>query len=232
LKTGFIILCRYSSTRLPGKILKEIAGKPLIVYIVERVSRVSGLDNVVIATSDKDTDKPITEWCKSSGLNLFCGDLDNVAKRFLDCAKAFELDFAFRINGDNLFADVNLIREAYQLSQTKQYHFISNVDKRTFPKGMSIEGVDINLYEKNYPNFSIHDQEHVMTYLYRHINEFNYFFIYNKTNPELAGVQLAIDTPADFDLATKIVAHFYNDQAYYGLNDISKILNQINSEYL
>ncbi len=230
MKTGFIIICRYSSTRLPGKILKEIAGKPIIEYILDRIKRVTTSEHIVIATSNEDSDLPIVNWCKTNNVEVYCGSLENVSKRFLDCAKAFEFDFAFRINGDNLFTDADLLREAYELSQLKQYSFISNVHQRTFPKGMSVEGVDVNLYATAYPDFTDNDKEHVMTYFYRHLNQFKYYFIYNTNHPEMAGLQLAIDTPEDFMLATKIAAHFTNEQADYGLAAMSRILKTLDLE--
>jgi spore coat polysaccharide biosynthesis protein SpsF len=227
LKTGFIIICRYSSSRLPGKILNEIAGKPIIAYIIERIKRVTIVENIVVATSTENSDEPIVSWCNNNEIQVYCGSMENVALRFLNAARAFHFDFAFRVNGDNIFADVELLKEAYQFSQTTQYAFVSNLDRRSFPKGMSIEGVDINSYEDAFPEFNTQDCEHVMTYFYRHIDEFNHYFIYNENYPEMAGIQLAIDSPEDLFYATKIIAHFTKEQSGYGLNALSGILKEM-----
>lgn len=230
MKTGFIIICRYSSSRLPGKILKEIAGKPVIAYIIERIKQVTTTENIVVATSVENDDEPIVKWCKDNAVQVYRGSLENVALRFLNAARAFHFDFAFRVNGDNIFTDVELLKEAYVFSQTAQYAFVSNLDRRTFPKGMSIEGVDINSYESAYPEFNTDDREHVMTYFYRHIDKFSHYFIYNENYPEMAGIQLAIDTPKDLLLATKIITHFTRPQFNYGLDALSDILKNIGHE--
>jgi spore coat polysaccharide biosynthesis protein SpsF len=227
MKTGFIILCRFNSSRLPGKILKQINGRPIIDYIIERLKIAAPANDIIIATSNQETDDPIEAYCNNNNLKCYRGSLDDVAGRFLACAKANELDFAFRINGDNIFVDVDLVKEAIRLVDTGQYTFISNVHNRTFPKGMSIEGVDINFFEERLPQFTPYQREHVMPYFYENSSEITHYYIYNTIAPELAGVQLAIDTQQDYDLATNIINHFPGNHTTFGLKEISTILKKI-----
>ena len=70
MKTGLIVLCRYNSSRLPGKILKEINGKPLLSYILERLKLSRQSDQIIVATSDQPTDDPIAEFCKKGPVNI------------------------------------------------------------------------------------------------------------------------------------------------------------------
>lgn len=230
MNVGFIILCRYNSSRLPGKILKEINGKPILLYIIERLRFVISTNSIVVATSEEISDDPIAEYCRKSGIQVFRGSLSDVASRFLTCAKQFNFEFAFRINGDNLFVDIDLIKTALRIACTGEYSFISNVHNRTFPKGMSIEGVNVNLYASVYPKFDIYQREHVMPYFYDNGDHIRHFYIYNVAVPELAGVQLAIDTETDYDLAKKIVSRFKTTQHNYGLKEISTIIKSINEE--
>ncbi len=230
MKVGIIILCRYDSSRLPGKILKEINGKPILLYIIERLSCVVSTNSIVVATSEENSDDPIVEFCRKSGIQVFRGSLLDVASRFLTCAKKFNFDFAFRINGDNLFVDIDLIRSALSIAHTGEYSFISNVHNRTFPKGMSIEGVNVELYASEYPKFNIYQREHVMPYFYDNGDRIRHFYIYNVAVPELAGVQLAIDTETDYDFAKKIVSKFKIAQSNYGLKEIATIIKSINEK--
>ena len=85
MKIGFVIICRYNSSRLPGKILMEINGKSILQYIIERLSLVVPENNIVVATSEEKTDNPIAEYCIKNKINVFRGSLDNVALRFLNC---------------------------------------------------------------------------------------------------------------------------------------------------
>jgi spore coat polysaccharide biosynthesis protein SpsF len=230
MKIGFVILCRYSSSRLPGKILMEIKGKPILDYIIERLLSVNSNLNVVIATSNEDSDHPIAQYCLTQEISYFRGSLENVAERFLQAAQAHDFDFVFRINGDNLFLDPDLIRLAIAHAETGQFDFISNVERRTFPKGMSIEGVDVSLYAKALRFFSTYEKEHVMPYFYSNASQFRTLFLYNNDIPEMAGVQLAIDTLDDFEIANYIIDRCSSLHIEYGMKEIFEILKTRNRD--
>ncbi len=224
MKIGFIVICRYNSTRLPGKILKEIKGKSVIQYIIERLKEITYDDNIVIATSDQPSDDPIVNYCKENSINYFRGDLNNVAERFLLCAEEFSFDYAVRVNGDNIFIDINSFKEMIEITKTNKHRFISNVKNRTFPKGMSIEIVRTDYYRKSYNKFTVPNHfEHVTLYLYNQENQKGHFYFYNKICPEASGIQLAIDDKDDFELAEKIIASFKKKHTNYNLAEIYPI---------
>jgi len=206
MKIGFIILCRYNSSRLPGKILKEIEAKPILQYIVDSLSEVVDKENIVVATSEEETDNPIYNYCKKNNIQVFRGDLNNVSKRFKDCANTYNFDFATRINGDNIFVDQETIKEMLSIAETDKYDFISNVKNRTFPKGMSVEIVRTSYYNKKYENFNTSgDFEHVTINLYNNDEGENYYYHYNEKCIEASGIQFAVDTKEDFETASKII---------------------------
>ena len=82
MKIGAIVICRYNSSRLPGKILKKINGKPILTYIIERLKCVQNLDDFIVATSINTTDQPIVDYCIKNQIKYFRGSLENVAERF------------------------------------------------------------------------------------------------------------------------------------------------------
>lgn len=220
MKIGFIILCRFNSSRLPGKILKEIQGKPILKYIVESISNIVDEENIVVATSEEDTDLPIVNYCKQNNIQFYRGDLSNVSKRFRDCAVQYRFDYATRINGDNIFIDQSTISEMLEIAQLNQYDFISNVKGRTFPKGMSVEIVRVSHYQKQYSNFkSADDFEHVTIHLYQNDQDKNYYYFYNKRCKQAAGLQFAVDSQEDFDLAEKIILDLGKDNNF-GLEEV------------
>jgi spore coat polysaccharide biosynthesis protein SpsF len=223
--TGIIVLCRYNSSRLPGKILREINGKPILQYIVERLDVLKSEYPFVICTSDEPTDDPIVHFCKTNGITYFRGPLDNVALRFLNCAKENGFDYAVRINGDNLFLDDSLIKAHIEIIESKALNFVSNVKDRTFPKGMSIEIVNTAFYESSYPFFKDGDFEHVMTYFYRG-NLDKIEFAYNQ-KPMTSTVNLAIDTLEDFENAELILNKMNKNHTTYDYNDIINLFAKI-----
>jgi spore coat polysaccharide biosynthesis protein SpsF len=206
MKIGFVILCRFNSSRLPGKILREISGKPILKYIYESLSVIVKKENIAVATSEEKTDDPIAEFCKENDINLFRGDLDNVSKRFLDCAESFGFEYATRINGDNIFIDLETIQQMLNITKTNQYDFVSNVKNRTFPKGMSVEIVRTSHYKNKYKDFNKQDDfEHVTLNLYQNELGEHYYYYFNTKCQNAAGLQFAVDTIDDFILAEKII---------------------------
>lgn len=225
--TGIIVLCRYNSSRLPGKILKEINGKPILKYIVEKLSNFKKNYQIVIATSINETDNPIAKYCKKNGITCFRGDLNDVSKRFLKCAETFNFDYAVRINGDNLFLDCNILRESLKIIETNNIKFLSNVKERTFPKGVSVEIVNVNYYKDSISSFSDEDKEHVMTYFYRLENK-NHFYIYSDDLLSNYGkYNLAIDTLADFKKANNILRMMNKKHIQYNYKEIVKLLKKV-----
>ena len=229
MKTGLIVLCRYNSSRLPGKILKEINGKPLLSYILERLKLSRQSDQIIVATSDQPTDDPIAEFCEKSKVAYFRGSLNNVAGRFLECAESYSLEYAIRINGDNIFTDHHIIDEMIGLAKSCNYDFVSNVEGRTFPYGMSIEILKTSFYRELYKNFdSEYFKEHVTIYLYEHpelINNVMHFK--NKTVPEASGLKLAVDSPEDFKFATKVINRMQSTHTDYGLKEITDLIKSL-----
>jgi spore coat polysaccharide biosynthesis protein SpsF len=212
MKIGYIILSRYNSRRLPGKALMQIKNKAILQHIVDKLLLITDIDNIVVATSIEQTDNSISDYCKANNINVFRGDLNNVAKRFLDCAQHFNFDFAARINGDNIFVDPNLIFDMTAAAKTNQSDFVSNVKGRTFPKGWSVEIVRVSHYQEQYAEFNISDDfEHVTSYLYKNDKNKNYKYFCNEICP---------DTMADFELAKNIFSKFTIEKKYYDLKDI------------
>ncbi len=227
MKIGFIILCRYNSSRLPGKILKKIEGKEILQYIVDSLSNITNNSNIIVATSTQESDNPIFEYCIEKNIQVFKGDLNNVSKRFMDCANNYNLDYATRINGDNIFVDQETITEMLKITELNNYNLISNVKNRTFPKGMSVEIVNTEHYNKKYKTFSSpNDFEHVTINLYNNDENENYYYFYNTKCPESAGIQLAIDTQEDFDTASQIIKKL-NKTNNFTLTEVFKTYKEL-----
>lgn len=220
-KVGAVILSRYNSSRLPGKALMPILGKPTLLYIIERLSEVFSADEIVLATSDELSDDPIANFAQERGITCFRGSLDNVAERFYQAGKAQNWDFAIRINGDNIFADIPLMREVKLLSEEGKWDFISNVKNRTFPKGMSVESVRLSFFETLLPTINSSDyyKEHVTIYLYEN-EQPDFHFIYNTELPQAAGIQMALDTKEDFERTEQLLSHFQGSHLNYNMKEI------------
>jgi len=207
MKIGTIVLCRYGSSRLPGKILADVAGRPILSYIHERASSGSEGGPVVVATSLDETDDPVAAYCAYHRIPFYRGALHNVAERFLGCAVAHGFDFAVRINGDNLFASPKLMQETSALVRTGKYDFVTNVRGRTYPTGMSVEAVRVSFYASILPRFSKPEHfEHVTLYLYENEGVGRRAYLENGWCPGARGKHMAIDTADDLERARRLFA--------------------------
>lgn len=229
-KVGVVVLARFNSARLPGKVLKKINGKPVLQYIIERLLQVFDNNSIIISTSDESTDDPIVKFSKLNKIKYYRGSLTNVAERFYNAAILNDFEYAVRINGDNIFVDTNLLRKMKELTFHNDYDFISNVKERSFPKGMSIEIVRLRYYEKWIKEIFKSDRykEHVTLYLYEKISENSHFYIKNEIIKEASGLQLALDTEEDFLRSSKIINRFKKPHWEYNLKEIFKILKKEN----
>lgn len=223
---GVVVLCRYSSSRLPGKILLPVAGKPMLTHIVERIRR-SELP-VVVATSSEASDDPIAAHCSQIGVACFRGSLENVAERFLHAAQAQGWRYATRINGDNLFVDPALLREMARIAASGDYELVTNVPGRSYPPGASIEIVDVRAYASLVVGFAEdRHREHVTLYLYDYPERCRSYIHVNPLCDQMRGINLAIDTETDYLLAQRIAAALPGPLHERSLTEISKVAKQL-----
>lgn len=228
MKIGIAVLCRYSSTRLPGKVLKPMAGKPLLQHILNRLDQLEPRRLVVVATSEDSSDDAIANYCTGQRIDYFRGSLTNVADRFLQVALKYDWDYIVRINGDNLFVDLEALQHLLEKAETGDYDFLTTVKGRTFPFGMSIEIVRTDFYANVVKQLEEEKyREHVTLYLYDHPGEGERYYLYNTKYPGLSGKQMAIDTPEDFARASRILDRLAPNQYRYSLGDLAKIYEDL-----
>jgi len=220
MRIGYIILCRYGSTRLPGKILKEINQKPLLQYIYERIRYAVQGEDIIVATGKDPGNQPIVDYCYNNNIPLFLGEQDNVAKRFLDCMEENRFDFAARINGDNLFVSPQIIRQMVPLVRSDRYDLVSNVKGRTFPPGMSVEYVRTSFFHTLIEKFNEEKyREHVTLYLYEHEDAGRQYHFTNQICQKAQGHNFAIDTGEDFKSAKQLLLKISSNHTDYDICD-------------
>ncbi|KAA5597160.1 N-acetylneuraminate synthase family protein [Blastochloris sulfoviridis] len=225
--TGILILCRYDSRRLPGKILRDLRGRSVLGHILDRVHQAVPGHPVVVATSARSCDDPIAEFCRRSAVPCFRGAAEDVAGRFLACAEELGWNHAVRINGDNLFVDPATLHAMVAIAETGVFDMVTNVPGRTFPYGMSVEIVGVPFYRAVLAGVSDpHHREHVTSWLYQNPDVGRRHIYINRTCPEAAGMHLALDTPEDLSRAAALLARLGDHPASVGLPRLHALLMQ------
>jgi spore coat polysaccharide biosynthesis protein SpsF len=204
---GAIIACRMDSERLPGKVLKEAGGRPLLGHVLDRCRRVSWLaSHVVIATSERQVDDPIAAFAGEERVPVFRGSLDDVAGRLLGAAQEHELDFFFRVNADSPFLEPALFQQAAALLDENDYDLVTNLFPRSFPYGVSVELIRTAALASTRPAFaSPDDSEHVTRFFYANSHRLR---IRNlcRQGEDLSRIRLTVDTPEDWERFQQIMS--------------------------
>ena len=134
-----IIQARMNSSRLPGKVMLDWHGAPMLQRLIERVSSSSKSDGVVVATSDTLADEVIETFCQRIGVDCFRGSENHVLQRFVKTAQAFNASIVVRLTCDNPFVHSELVDYAVAefLKQYPEIDYVSNTDSRAFLMGYS-----------------------------------------------------------------------------------------------
>jgi spore coat polysaccharide biosynthesis protein SpsF len=217
-----IVQARSSSERLPGKVLLEVEGKPVLQYVLERLAHAELLATAIVATSEDAADDGIARLCARLGVECDRGPLDDVAGRLLGSAEKRGLDAFVRVNGDSPLLDQRLVDQAVRLLRAGDCDLVTNVFPRTFPRGESVEAITTEALRRAYARMEeSEDLEHVTRFLYRHSSEFR---IRNfASDADLTSMRLAIDTEAELDLFASIVARMTRPHWEYPLEEILRL---------
>jgi len=217
-----IIQARYSSNRLPGKVLRELQGKPMLLQQIDRVKRANNIDKLVVATSVEESDNPIAELCETNNIEYFRGDLDDVLKRFYDCAAYYNATNLVRLTGDCPLLDPKIIDDTVSLHIKEQSDYTSNCLRLSYPDGQDVEVFTFEALKDAHQNAKKpSEREHVTPFIRNHKN-------YSKSNlmngVDLSDYRMSVDHLVDFNFAELVYNELYELNPNFSLNDIINLL--------
>lgn len=221
MKVGIISQARMTSTRLPGKVMKNSGGRTLLEWHINRLKQ-SGLD-VVVATTNNDSDEPIVELCTSIPVSCFRGDEFDVLSRYRLAAQKYNFDHVIRVTSDCPLIDPELIRKGLELylSVEKERKYFSLSLSNSFPRGFDLEIFPMALLEEAHLN--AHEQferEHVTPYLYyKNGKDIELLSLVNDRNTH--DLRVTVDTKEDFMLVDRLIKDFHcGDKGYKQIEDV------------
>jgi len=202
-----ILQARMSSTRLPGKVLQEINGMPMIHWQLKRISKAKSLSEVVVATSTDISDDPLVEFLSSQKVSFVRGSLDNVKERFDLVLDKFPSQSFIRLTGDCPLVMPDLIDDLVHSFDEAEVDYLSNTIDPTYPDGLDIEVVATKAFNQlGIGGLSRAEMEHVTYGLYSRVGQFR---IQNFANSEdLSHLRWTVDYEEDLDFVRQVFAHF------------------------
>lgn len=199
-----------SSTRLPGKSLMDICGKPLIWHVLQRALKSIESNEVVLATTTESSDDPLYQFALKNGFNCFRGLLDDVLDRYYQTAKANDANIVVRITGDCPLVDPQLIDEMVRLFKKSELDYVSN-GKQPWMDGFDVEVFSFHALEIAWKNATLaSEREHVTPYI-RKMADAQEKSFYTDTDPWFADKQMSVDRPNDLELIRQIYAFMFQN---------------------
>lgn len=236
MKTGIILLARLSSSRLPGKVLMCLCGKPVLEHIILRLKNVKLSKKLIVATTVNKVDDAIEALCRRIGVSCFRGNQDNILERCIQASDAHDLDVIVRVGADTPFIDWEIIDDMLRIffeewEKGNHLEYMSNNMERSFPLGLDadvfhketflrlVEEIK-NLSEKQRKL----NENNVIPFVHENLNCFRTYSF--KEDYDYSHLRWTLDTPEDFELTTRIYEVLYPNNPHFLMQDILDLLSK------
>jgi spore coat polysaccharide biosynthesis protein SpsF len=232
MKVGAIIQARTGSTRLPGKVLKELpygSGITVLQQVIRRLKRAQTLDEIIVATTTKAEDLPIVEIAELENVSFCRGPEKDVLTRYYNCAKEHKLDIIVRITSDCPCIDPQVVDFIVKKHIEENADYTSNtLGGRTYPHGLDTEVISFKALEIAFKEADRPDErEHVCPYIYgRGKDKFKVVPV--KAPPELHApdIRITLDTEEDYALLCCVFDNLYPQNPQFGAEEIIKLFRE------
>ena len=201
-----IIQARMGSSRLPGKVLMDIDGNPMIKFMYDRVKKSKLVDQIIIATTNEVKDNPLEEFCTANGIKFYRGSENDVLDRYYKCAKLHNATTIVRLTADCPLIDSQLIDKTIDLFNSKNVDYASNAvppENKKYPDGSDVEVFSFSALEKTWiESTDLKDREHVTFFMWKYDNKFSTALLDNKF--DWGKYRITVDYKEDYELILEI----------------------------
>ena len=239
-KVAVFIQARMGSTRLPGKVVKKVLGKELLICEAERIKRAKRVDDVVVITSTNEEDNFIYDLCQKNNIKCYRGSENDLLDRHYQAAKIHQADFIVKIPSDCPLADPNIIDEVINLWLNNQdkYDYVSNYHPPTFPDGLDVEGCPLSILETAWKEAKeAHEREHTFPFIWDNPKKFRIGNITNPRGDMFLTQRWTLDYLEDYDFIKTVIEEL-KDKPDFLIDDVLDLLKrkpeirEINKKYL
>lgn len=223
------IEARMGSSRLPGKVLMEAVGKPLLLHMVERVRLSRYVDDVVIATTTNDKDDAIEAMCREHGISVFRGSEDHVLERVVQAGERFQAETCVLLTGDCPLIDPWVIDQhvAAFLAAHPHVDYVTNTEVRSYPHGLDLHVMRWETLAETLPLATIEPfREHVGWYVRRHAERYRRQDIVAPPGFSNPFFRITLDYPEDYARIKAIFEALYPANPAFSTVDVLKLAVQ------
>ena len=212
MKIVAIIQARMGSSRLPGKVLKDLCGQPMLGWVVGRTTSAKLVNQIIVATTTDVRDDAIVQFCQTNTITCFRGSPNDVLDRYYQAAKYFQADIIVRITADCPLIDPELIDKTIKAFLDSNVDFAANrlppPFMRTYPIGLDVEVVSFYALERAWKEATeLHEREHVMPYFYEVSGRFKIITLDHEK--DLSALRWTVDTTEDLEFIRQILKYLH-----------------------
>ena len=224
MKVVAIVQARMGSTRLPGKVLKDLAGETMLARVVERLRGTRLINEVLIATTDRPVDDAIVAECRKVSVAVSRGDQDDVLDRYFRAAQLMKADVVVRVTSDCPLLDPEITDKTIAAFLEARPDYASNVMVRTYPRGLDTEVMSFDALAQAWRRASkAYEREHVTPYIYEHSEEFKLLSVTGDL--DYSGYRWTVDTPEDMEFVQAIYGRFQG-HTLFNWRDVLALLDR------
>ena len=227
-KVVVFIQARLGSTRLPGKVLKKVNGKELLIWQIERIKEAKTVNDIVVITTKKKEDDKIEQLCVKNKINFYRGSEHDLLDRHYKAAKIFNADFVVKIPSDSPLVDSNIIDKVLNLwiDNPDKYDYVSNYHPPTFPDGLDVEGCPIEVLEDAWIHADKeYEREHTFPYIWDNPEKFKIGNVVNKYGNMFTTHRWTLDYDEDYIFLKKVFENFI-DKPQFKMKDVMDFLSK------
>lgn len=222
-----IIQARMGSTRLPGKVLMDIARKPMLWHLLNRLNFSKKIDEIILAIPDTKENDILERFAKDNKVKYFRGSKEDVLSRYYEAAKKFKCDSIIRINSDCPLIDPKIVDLVIEKYLDSAVDYTANALERTFPRGLDTEIFNFRTLEKTHKEAKeTYQREHVVPYIHEHPEIFKIQNVEARGKLRRPEFRLTVDTKEDLKLIRIIYKHLYKPKDIFYTDKIIDLLNK------
>jgi len=223
-----VIQARMSSTRLPGKVVLPILGKPLLIRMIERVQSAKLTGILIVATSTNYDDDQIYKLCNDHNIQCFRGHLTDLLDRHYQAGKKFGADAVVKIPSDCPLIDPQIIDRVikYYIDNSDKFDYVSNLHPATYPDGNDVEIMSFNALERVWKEAARPlEREHTTPYFWENPDKFKIGNVVWESELDYSTThRWTIDFEEDYQFIKKVFKELYPNNPNFGLYDILELL--------
>ena len=219
------IEARMTSSRLPGKVLMEAGGKPLLAHLVNRLKAVTSIDKICLATTTNTSDDVLVDFALREEISVYRGSEHNVLSRVIGAAESVGADNIVEITGDCPIIDPEIVEQAIRIYHCNNSDYVSNAKVLSWPVGMDVQVFSLATLRRSQSMTSDPlDEEHVASHIRRHPEIFSHLNIVAPPSAHWPELGLTLDEHDDYVLIKKIIEYFGDGNHLFSCQEAINLL--------